>query len=76
VRAGAKVVPNLAPSSFWSRDRWVNLLYDDWYRCHGTCSMEVSLYMGLGRALGHGLKLCLFGCIGESLIESPWVSFL
>jgi hypothetical protein len=32
--------------------------------------------MGLGRALGHGSKLRLFGCIRGSFIESPWVSFV
>jgi hypothetical protein len=54
----------LAPSSFLSRDRWGDLFYDGWFRCHGTCSMEVSLCMGLGRAPGHGLKLRLISCIG------------
>jgi hypothetical protein len=64
LRAGAKVVPNLAPFSSWCQDRWSNLLCDGWFHCHGTCSMEVSLCMGLDRALRHGLKLHLFGCIG------------
>jgi hypothetical protein len=58
------VVLNLAPISFWSQGRWGNLLCDDWCRCHGTCSMEISLCMGLGRAPDHDSKLCLFGCIG------------
>jgi hypothetical protein len=49
---------------FSSQDRWGNLLCDGGFHYHGTCSMEVSLCMGLGRALGHGSKLRLSGCIG------------
>jgi hypothetical protein len=64
VRVGAKVVPNLAPFSFWSQVRWGNLLCDDWCRCYGTYCMEVSLCMGLGCSPGHGSMLRLFGCIG------------
>jgi hypothetical protein len=73
VRVDVKVVHNLAPFSFWSQDRWGNLLCDGWYPCHGTCGIEVSLCMGLSRALDHSLKLRLSGCMGGgvSLIESP-----
>jgi hypothetical protein len=52
---------------FLSQDRWGNLLCDGWFHCHGTCSMEVSLCMGLNRSPGHGLKLRLSGCIGGDL---------
>jgi hypothetical protein len=59
-----KVMQNLAPFSFWSQDRWGNLLCDGWFHCHGTCSMEVPLCMSLGLTPGHGSKLRLSDCIG------------
>jgi hypothetical protein len=63
VRVGAKVVLNLTPFSFWFQDRWGNLLCDCWFCCHGTCSMDVSLCMGLSRAPSHSSKLHPSGCI-------------
>jgi hypothetical protein len=50
VLVDAKVVQNLAPFSFSFQDRWGNFLCDGWFHCHGTCSMEVSLCIGLDRA--------------------------
>jgi hypothetical protein len=76
VRVGVKVVPNLAPFSFWSQGRWGNLLCDGWCRCPGTCSLEVLLCVGLGYAPATVRSSASLVVLGGCLIESPWVSFL
>jgi hypothetical protein len=64
----------LGPFSIWYQGKWGNLCCDGWFHCRGTCSIEVSVCMGLG--LGHDSKLRLTGCIGGSLVKSRWASFM
>jgi hypothetical protein len=66
----------LSPFSAWFQGKWDNLWCGDWFHCRGTCSMGVSLCMGLGCDRDHDLELHPFGYMGGSLIEGPWVSFL
>jgi hypothetical protein len=66
----------LAPFSTWFQQKWGNLCFGGWFHCRGTCSIGVSLCMGLNCDRGHDLELHSFGCMGRSLIEGPWVSFL
>jgi hypothetical protein len=73
----AKVEWVFAPFSTWFQGKWDNLWCDGWFHFHGTCSMQVSLCMGLGHDCGHDLGSRLFGCMGGgSLIEGPLASFL
>jgi hypothetical protein len=75
VVVGAKVEWILAPFSAWFQGKWGNLWCGGWFYFRGTCSMGVSLCMGLSHDRGHHLGLRLFCCMWGSLIECPLVSF-
>jgi hypothetical protein len=65
----AKVEWVFAPFSTWFQGKWDNLWCDGWFHFHGTCSMQVSLCMGLGHDCGHDLGSRLFGCMGGGVFD-------
>jgi hypothetical protein len=74
----AKVEWILGPFSVWCEGKWGSLWCNGWFRCRGTCSIEVSVCIDLSLAPDYGSKLRLAGCIGGwgSLVESVWASSL